>query len=83
MAQGLIYFLQNGATVPAPLRAQIRKWALPKDKFSDTGHWSFQLYVRESRRMLGEYILTQHDLQEYREKYDSIGMAGYNMDIAK
>ncbi len=80
-AQGLIYFLQNDPSVPDAIRSQIRKWGLPKDEFRDTGHWPNQLYVREGRRMLGEYILTQHDLQEYRQKYDSIGMAGYNIDI--
>jgi hypothetical protein len=80
-AQGLIYFLQNDPSVPDSIRSEIRKWGLPKDEFTDTGHWPNQLYVREGRRMLGEYVLNQHDLQEYREKYDSIGMAGYNIDI--
>jgi hypothetical protein len=80
-AQGIIYFLQNDSSVPDSIRNEIRKWGLPKDEFTDTGHWPNQLYVREGRRMLGEYVLTQHDLQEYRDKYDSIGMAGYNIDI--
>ncbi|MDQ2841267.1 MAG: FAD-dependent oxidoreductase [Acidobacteriota bacterium] len=80
-AQGLIYFLQNDTSVPENIRLQIRKWGLPKDEFLDTGHWPNQLYVREGRRMLGEFVLTQHDLEEYRQKYDSIGMAGYNIDI--
>ena len=80
-AQGLIYFLQNDESVPEPMRQRMRRWGLPKDEFADTAHWPNQLYVREGRRMLGEYILTQHDLQEYRQKYDSIGMAGYNVDI--
>src|SRR5581483_11537591 len=80
-AQGLIYFLQNDSIVPESIRMEARQWGLPKDEFVDTGHWPHQLYVREGRRMLGEYVLTQHDLQKYREKYDSIGMAGYNIDI--
>lgn len=80
-AQGLIYFLQNDANVPGAIKIEIRKWGLPKDEFADAGHWPNQLYVREGRRMLGEYVLTQHDLEQYREKYDSIGMAGYNIDI--
>lgn len=80
-AQGLIYFLQNDENVPELVRNNMRRWGLPKDEFVDTGHWPNQLYVREARRMLGEYVLTQHDLQEYRDKYDSIGMAGYNIDI--
>ncbi len=80
-AQGLLYFLQNDESVPETLRQEARTWGLPRDEFADTGHWPYQLYVREGRRMLGEYVLTQRDLQEYREKYDSIGMAGYNIDI--
>lgn len=80
-AQGLVYFLQNDASVPAVLQNAARAWGLPKDDFQDTGHWPPQLYVREGRRMLGEYILTQHDLQESRTKADAIGMAGYNIDI--
>ncbi len=80
-AQGLLYFLQNDGSVPEQLRSEARHWNLPKDEFPDTGHWPHQLYIREGRRMLGEYVLTQHDLEEYREKYDAIGMAGYNIDI--
>ncbi len=80
-AQGLIYFLQNDSAVPESIRLATRRWGLPKDEFADTGHWPYQLYIREGRRMRGEYVLTQHDLEEYREKYDSIGMAGYNIDI--
>ncbi|HEX4749041.1 MAG TPA: FAD-dependent oxidoreductase [Bryobacteraceae bacterium] len=80
-AQGLIYFLQNDPAVPQTIREQAIRWGLPKDEFTDTGHWSNQLYVREGRRMLGEYVLTQRDLTELRNKYDSIGMGGYNIDI--
>ncbi|HZS55290.1 MAG TPA: FAD-dependent oxidoreductase [Bryobacteraceae bacterium] len=80
-AQGLIYFLQNDSAVPDAIRTQANRWGLPKDEFIDTGHWPNQLYVREGRRMLGEYFLTEHDLETLREKYDSIGMAGYNIDI--
>ena len=80
-AQGLLYFLGNDSSVPETIRHAAIAWGLPKDEFPDTGHWPHQLYIREGRRMLGEYFLTQHDLQESREKYDSIGMAGYNIDI--
>ena len=57
------------------------RWGLPRDEFVDTGHWPHQLYIREARRMWGEYILTQHDLETRRRKYDSIGMGGYNIDV--
>ena len=80
-AQGLFYFLGNDPAVPESLRAQMNQWGLAKDEFVDTGHWPHQLYIREGRRMLGEYVLTQHDLQENRHKDDSVGMGGYNIDI--
>jgi hypothetical protein len=79
--QGLMYFAQNDRDVPAPIQTEARRWGLPRDEFTDTGHWPHQLYVREARRMLGEYVLTQRDLQESRQKYDSVGMGGYNIDI--
>ena len=79
--KGLLYFLANDERVPGYLREEMQGWGLAKDEFVDTGHWPHQLYIREARRMLGVYIMTQHDLQEKRSKYDSIGMGGYNMDV--
>ena len=80
-AQGLLYYLANEPNVPEHIRKEMNRWGLAKDEFPATGHWPHQLYIREARRMLGEYVLTQHDLQTRRRKYDSIGMAGYNIDI--
>jgi hypothetical protein len=80
-AQGLLYFLGHDAGVPERIRQEMLRWGLAKDEFPDTGHWPHQLYVRDARRMLGEFVLTQHDLQEHRGKYDSIGMGAYNIDI--
>jgi len=80
-AHGLLYFIQNDPDVPASVRAEYADWGLCKDEFQDTGGWPHQLYVREARRMLGEHVLTQHDLQKHRRKHDVIGMAGYNIDI--
>ena len=79
--QGLLYFLSHDPTSPETLRTEINRLGLPRDEFIDNEHWPTQLYIREARRMLGEYVLTQHDLQKYRRKYDSIGMGGYNIDI--
>ncbi len=80
-AHGLLYFLANDPVVPERFRSEIAQWGLAKDEFVDTGHWPHQLYIREARRMLGEYVLTQHDLVKNTKKYDSIGMAAYNVDI--
>lgn len=80
-AHGLVYFLGHDPSVPERIRKEAREWGLPKDEFQDTGHWPHQMYVRETRRMMGEHVLTQHDLMTETTKYDSIGMAGYNIDI--
>lgn len=80
-AQGLLYFLATDAGVPKSIRDRMAAHGLPRDEFVDTEHWPHQLYVREARRMVGAYFLTQHDLQERRTKPDAIGMAGYNIDV--
>jgi hypothetical protein len=58
-----------------------RGWGLCADEFTDTGGWPHQLYVREGRRMLGEYVLTEHDLVETRAHDDAIAFGSYNIDI--
>ncbi len=78
--QGFLYFLANDPRVPAALRKEMNTWGLAKDEFVDTDHWPHQLYVRESRRMCGRYIMTQADIQEHRTKEDSVGLGSYNTD---
>jgi len=78
--QSFFYFLSQDAKVPASLRAEVNQWGLPKDEFIDTDHWPNQLYIREGRRLVGEYVMRQADLQTERTKPDSIGMGSYNSD---
>jgi hypothetical protein len=78
--KGYYYFLANDPRVPATLREEVRQWGLPKDEYPHTGHWPHQLYVREARRMIGEFVVTQKDLQTERTKPDVIGMGSYNSD---
>jgi hypothetical protein len=79
--QGLLYFLANDPGVPIPIQTEFKRWGLCADEFADTGHWPHQLYVREARRMRGEYVMTQPDVESGREHYDSVGMGSYNIDI--
>lgn len=62
LALGLLYFIQNDPDVPARHREMARQYHLPLDEFTDNGHFPWQLYVREARRLKGKYTLTENDL---------------------
>jgi hypothetical protein len=78
--QGLMWFLANDPRVPAKVRDEIGRWGLCKDEFPETGGWPHQLYVREARRMVGEYVMTQHNCQGRTIADDPVGLAAYTMD---
>ena len=77
---GLMWFLSHSDRIPEPYRSQMRRWGLPRDEYPDTGGWTHQLYVREGRRMLGAYVMTEHNCQGREVPADSVGLASYNMD---
>lgn len=76
----LLYYLQNDEELPAAFREDAMKWGLPKDEFADNGHFPFQLYVREGRRMVGRYILRENDLTQDRYKPRGICAGSYGID---
>ena len=78
--KGLLYFFGHDERVAPELRAQMLRWGYPKDEYTDNGHWTPQLYVRESRRMIGEYVATQADCLGEVTVTDGIAMAAYTMD---
>lgn len=78
--QGLMYFMANDPRMPNDVRGEMSEWGLAKDEFTDNGHWPHQLYVRESRRMIGPYVMTEHDCLGARKAPYSIGMGAYTMD---
>ena len=77
---GLLYFLANDPSVPASVGVELRLWGLCRDEFVDTQHWPRLLYVREARRMVSAFVLTQADLITQRHKPDAIGVATYRID---
>jgi hypothetical protein len=78
--KGLLYFLGHDERVPAKLRDEMLMWGYPKDEYIDNGNWSHQLYIREARRMVGEYVMTQANCEGKKKVSDGIGMAAYTMD---
>jgi len=78
--KGLLYFYGNDPSVPETMRNEMKKWGYPKDEYLDNDHFSPQLYIREARRMVGEYVMTQHNCQGRETVVDGIGLAAYNMD---
>ena len=77
---GFFYFLANDPSVPKPLHDEVNRYGLAKDEFVGEHGWPFQLYIREGRRMLGEYVMTQKDITTDVHKPDSIGMGSYQSD---
>jgi hypothetical protein len=77
---GWMWFLANDPRVPKSIHRAANTWGLAKDEFIDTDHWPSQLYIREARRMRGEYVMTQANCQGRVKVADPIGLAAYGMD---
>lgn len=77
---GLLWFVANDPCVPDDIRTEMAGWGLAKDEFTDNGNWPHQIYVREARRMIGEYLTTEKDVLGQREVPRPVGMGSYAMD---
>ncbi len=78
--RGLLYFYATSANVPAGVRTEMQKWGLAKDEFTDNGGWPWQIYVREARRMVSDYVMTQSNCESRVTAPDGICLARYNID---
>ncbi|MGN7382915.1 FAD-dependent oxidoreductase [Paenibacillus sp. SAFN-117] len=77
---GMLYFLANDERVPAWIRGEVRQWGLPADEFPGSANWPHQLYVREARRMVSDFVMTEHHCRHLAVAEDSVGLAAYGMD---
>jgi hypothetical protein len=78
--KGLLYFIGHDPQMPGHLRKLMLEWGYPKDEYQDNGNWTPQLYVREARRMVGAYVMTQANCEGKVKVKDGIGLAAYTMD---
>jgi hypothetical protein len=78
--KGYYYFLINDERVPSDVRGKMSEWGLAKDEFRDNGGWPHQIYVREARRMVSDFVITENHVRRSRGTPDSVGMGSYNMD---
>lgn len=78
--RGLVWTLQNHPRVPEGIRKNYAPWGLPKDEFTDTGHWPHALYIREARRMTSDFVMTQATVTHSEGLARSVGMGAYGMD---
>ena len=78
--KGWLYFVSTDPRVPADVRAKMARYGLPRDEFKDNGGWPHQIYVREARRMIGSYVMTENELRKKKPTPDSVGMGSYTID---
>lgn len=78
--KGLMYFIANDPRVPEDVRSKMARYGLAKDEFKDNGGWPHQIYVREARRMVGDFVMTENELLKRRPTPRSVGMGSYTMD---
>lgn len=78
--QGLFYFLSHDERLPQSLRDEAQSWGLAPDEFTDHDNWPYYLYVREARRMVGDYVMTQHDILNNRRKDDVVMLGSHWID---
>jgi len=78
--KGLMWFLAYDPRVPADVREKVSKWGLAKDEFTDNGNWPHQIYVREARRMISDFVTTELHLRRIKSTPKPVGMGSYNMD---
>ncbi len=78
--KGWLYFIANDPRVPKDVQERMQSWGLAKDEFTDNGGWPHQIYVREARRMVGAFVMTENELMKRRPTPDSVGMGSYTID---
>ena len=77
---GFFWYLSTDSSIPSAIRKKSQEWGLASDEFENTGNWPPLLYIRESRRMISDYVVTEHDAFEPRNLKDPVALASYRLD---
>lgn len=78
--KGLMWTLANHSRIPEKIRDEVSRWGTAKDEFERQDGWQQQLYIREARRMVSDYVMTQHNCEGLHIPNDPIGLGAYGMD---
>lgn len=78
--KGLLYFVMSDERVPDTIRNFVKRWGYPRDEYNQFGHFTPQLYIREGRRMVSDYVITEHNCMGEVTVDDGVGLASYTMD---
>jgi hypothetical protein len=78
--KGLMWTLAYHPRIPVHIRNEVSRWGTCKDEFDREDGWQNQLYVREARRMISDYVMTQYNCEGLKVVEDPVGLAAYGMD---
>lgn len=78
--KGILYFMATDKRIPERVRERMNEWGFAKDEFADNGNWPYNIYVREARRMVGDYVMTEHEVLGKKEVPEPAGMGSYTLD---
>jgi hypothetical protein len=78
--RGFLWTMGNNPRVPEAIRKRTAAYGLPKDEFTDNGGWPWMIYIREARRMVSDYVMTQHDCMGQKSAPDPVALGSFGMD---
>jgi FAD dependent oxidoreductase len=78
--RGFLWTMSNSPRVPEKIRTRTASYGLPKDEFTDNGGWPWMIYIREARRMVTDYVMTQLDCSGTRKAPDPVALGSFGMD---
>lgn len=77
---GYLYYLGHDKAVPEKLRTEMLSYGFARDEFVDNENFPYYLYIREARRMRGDFVMTQHDILSNRSKDDAVALGSHWID---